>query len=76
MKIHVLYDHLGKILAAVDIGDETPERGRLRPIPQERQSAADFDVPAEHSHMKFVEVVPRLRVNVKADIHHLIARDR
>ena len=76
MKIHVLYDHSGEILAAVDIQDEAPERGRLRPIPQERQRAADFDVPAEHSRLKFVDVVPRLRVNVNADVHHLILKPR
>ena len=76
MKIHVLYDHSGEILAAVDINEEVPELRRLRPIPQEGQSAADLEVPAEHSNVKFVDVVPRLRVNVKAHAHHLILKDR
>jgi hypothetical protein len=75
MKIHVLYDHSGEILAAVDLSEQAPELGRLRPIPQEGQSAADFEVPAGHPHVKFVDVVPRLRVNVKAQAHHLILKN-
>lgn len=77
MKIHVLYDHhSGEILAAVDVNKDSPELGRLRPIPQEGQSAADFEVPAEHSRVKFVDVVPRLRVNVKAHAHHLMLKEQ
>jgi hypothetical protein len=69
MKIHAVYDSTGKILAAVQIGeDEGPifsnakSVGRLRPVPQAGQYAADLDVPTDYAKLGFVGVCEKLKV--------------
>jgi hypothetical protein len=79
MKIHALYDKSGRILAAVNLDGEakSPATPRVRPVPKKKgHKAADFDVPVEHSHGEFLEVVSRLRVDTKGKTHTLIAQEK
>jgi hypothetical protein len=69
MKIRALYDHEGKILAAVHLdraGASThphPEPG-----PGKGQSLGDFTVPPSHAHLPFEEACARLRVKVEGEL--------
>ncbi len=67
MKLHVLYDRTGRILAAVHL-DPAPDGegvGELRPIPRKGQMSADFEVPGECADLNFVEACRALRVDTK-----------
>jgi hypothetical protein len=66
MKLHVLYDRSGRILAAVHLDPPDGEGvGELRPVPQKGQMSGDFEVPAEYAHLDFVEACRALRVDTK-----------
>jgi hypothetical protein len=62
MKLQIVYDEQGRILAAVQIGsgwDEvTPERG---------EHVGEFEVPSQFADTEFPEIVRRLRVDPKAN---------
>ena len=59
MKLHVMYDESGRILAAVrldrDGTDNAHQMGRrlgsVRPVMQAGQLSADLDVPPEYAHL-------------------------
>src|SRR5437762_12200625 len=59
MKLHILYDRTGRILAAVHL--DPAERpygeavGELRPVPRKGQMSGDFEVPSEYAERGFVE---------------------
>jgi hypothetical protein len=66
MKVHVLYDGTGRILAAVHL--DPPEGqgvGELRPVPQKGQMSGDFAVPTECADLNFSEACEALRVDTK-----------
>jgi hypothetical protein len=67
MRLHILYDRTGRILAAVhlDPASDVEGVGELRPVPRKGQMSADFEVPAEHAHLDFVEACRALRVDTK-----------
>ena len=69
MKLHVLYDRAGRILAAVHLDAPVepgqPRIGELRPVPRRGETAADFNVPPEYASRDFVEVCAALRVDPK-----------
>jgi hypothetical protein len=74
MKLHVLYDRNGEILAAAQRDDKTALRAR--PIPDEKagQRTADVHVPAEYAHYDLAGVCRRLKVDVKGKLPELKAR--
>ena len=78
MKIHALYDRMGRIQAAVylDPPDEPgmPLAGEVRPVAKRGETAGDFEVPAEFASRDFGEVCRLLRVDPKRQV--LVAAPR
>src|SRR5439155_4231988 len=70
MKLHILYDRTGRILAAVHL--DPAERpygeavGELRPVPRKGQMSGDFEVPSEYAERGFVEACGALCIDPKA----------
>jgi hypothetical protein len=60
MRLNVLYDQAGSIVAA-SIDDEADEGGvpAPRPVPRQGQYAAEIEVPAEFSHLSFLDICQR-----------------
>ncbi len=66
MQIRALYDQNGRILAAVHLDAARVSRHpHPQPRPREGQTVGDFMVPAEHSHLSFVEACAKLKVKTK-----------
>jgi hypothetical protein len=65
MKLHVLFDKEGEILAAAQIDTSLPVR--VRPVPDEKAGhrAAQVYVPAEYRHYDIAGVCQRMKVEVK-----------
>jgi hypothetical protein len=65
MRLHVVFNEKGNILAAALLDSRGPVRAR--PVADERagQRAADVDVPAEYSNYDVLAVCRRLRVTVE-----------
>jgi hypothetical protein len=63
MKIHIVHNAAGKIVAAATV---TPNSDGPRPIAGKGQHELVLDVPAEHNGMSFLEVCQGLRVDTKA----------
>ncbi len=68
MKLHLVHDTAGRILAAADITQST---SGPRPIAGKGQRELVMDVPSEHATMSFLEVCQNLRVDprTKSLIH-------
>jgi hypothetical protein len=68
MKLHVVFDNEGKIVAAArlddEITDQFPPRPRIRPLPNQGHQVAELFVPPEHSFMDLAGVCQRLQVDV------------
>jgi hypothetical protein len=62
MKLHVLYDRSGKILAAVRLDDQPLGIVTPRPVCRPGQFTADVTVPDNFRHLSFFEVCTRLVV--------------
>ena len=69
MRLHVMYDQTGKIVAAVRLDEDNSkqrppadaEDGKLsRPVPKPGFTSADLDVSAEHAHLTFTEACRQL----------------
>lgn len=85
MKMHVMYDNDGRIVAAVRLDENSASKSRqfgrrlggVRPIMKPGHACADMDVPAEHAHLSFAEACRRLIVETKAKGPYLkLANDR
>lgn len=72
MKLHVVYDETGQIIAAVRLDADTTttkahQLGRrlpgVRPVPKPGHSSADLDAPPEHAHFTFVQACQQLIVD-------------
>ena len=70
MKLHVMHDPSGRIVAAVRIDEDrsTAHRGGrrlagVRPVLKPGHSAVDIELPAEHAHLTFHEACRRLYVD-------------
>jgi hypothetical protein len=74
MKMHVMYDSGGRIVAAVRLDENTASKSRqfgrrlggVRPVMKPGHACADLDVPAEHADLSFAEACRRLMVETKA----------
>lgn len=66
MKLHVVYDGQGRIVAAVRLDAEHKAKhlnfGRLRPVVKPGHHSADLDVPEEHASLSFADVCRKLTV--------------
>jgi hypothetical protein len=74
MKLHVLFDKNGEILAAAQRDARSPLRAS--PVPDENagQRTAEVHVPAEYAHYDLAGVCRRLRVDVKGKLPELKAK--
>jgi hypothetical protein len=64
MKLHVMFDKNGKIVAAVQLdGEIMAKHGRVRPDLKPGHSSLDLDVPAEHGHLSFADACRQLVVD-------------
>jgi hypothetical protein len=63
MKIYVVHDKVGKIVAAVDITSNT---NGPRPKPGKGHQELLVEVPAEHHGMSFLEICRGLKVDAKS----------
>jgi hypothetical protein len=73
MKLHVLFDRSGTILAAVPLDDEDARAPKPRPVPQRGQFTADVTVPARYGDMSFFDVCTRMKVRGRDKGAELIA---
>jgi hypothetical protein len=77
MRLHVLYDRSGTILAAVQLDDEKGGEQQvppLRPLAQRGQFTADFVLPSDFRHLSFFEVCTQLKVAGRGERATLIAK--
>lgn len=74
MKLHVLFDKDGEILAAVDLGGDGSVRAR--PVPDEGQGhrTADVFVPRDYQHYDLAAIAQRLKVDARAKLPELKAK--
>ena len=66
MKLHILYDAKGRILAAVDLTAETEGTPAIRPVPGRGQKSVELEVPSEHRDLDFLTACQSLRVDVRS----------
>jgi hypothetical protein len=69
MKLCVLYNRSGKILAAVQLNQPLlldKYMSAPRPVPQKGQRVADMEVPEEFRHLSFLDACTRLKIDIKA----------
>jgi hypothetical protein len=72
MKMHVLYDSRGQILAAVELSEGVSEDTlQVRPVVKPDQYSADLDVPPG---LSFAEACEKLVVDVAQKVPRLKAR--
>jgi len=76
MKVHVLYDKQGNVIS---VGVPLPLSYDFRgpafgPKAAEDQHAGEFEVPEEYAMLKLPEFADKLRVDVQAKIHKLVAK--
>ncbi len=62
MKLRVLHDDTGRILAAVPVDTQAPVQVGMRA--QAGQSVADVDVPARHANQSLEQLLPKLSVDI------------
>jgi hypothetical protein len=75
MKMHVLYDARGQILAAVELSEGASKDAlQVRPVAKSDQYTADLDVPAALAHMSFKDVCETLVVDVDQKVPRLRSR--
>jgi hypothetical protein len=67
MKLHVLHDAKGQILAAVKIPAD-PEKSIPRPVARRGQKSVVLDVPKEHHQSDLGTICSNHRVDVKRQI--------
>lgn len=75
MKMHVLYDASGKILAAVELSEGASEDVlQVRPIAKSDQYSAELEMPTVMAHLSFKEACEKLMVDVAQKVHCLRTR--
>lgn len=79
MKLYVIHDSSGNIVAAARLdGDTVPHdlpRPRMLPVAKQDQMAAEVFVPTEHACLDFAAVCQRMRVDMKAKFPTLKLKD-
>ncbi len=81
MKLHVMHDQSGKIVAAVRLDEDRSLPSRfgqrvtgVRPVPTKGLTGVDLDVPAEHAHLSFEEACRQLMVGTSGGKPHFKLR--
>jgi hypothetical protein len=65
MKLHVLHDARGRILAAVPLNEDNKTAGP-RPVPRRGQKTLEVEVPAEHAHQDLLTICHTMRVHASS----------
>jgi hypothetical protein len=73
MRLHVVYDKRGKIVAAVNL--EPADSSLLRPVAKKGQASAELEVPKEHAHLSFADVCQRFKVDTRTKNPSLRLKD-
>jgi hypothetical protein len=73
MRIHVVYDGDGNIIATAEIASG-PDEPSLTPLPSPGQAAAEFDVPGDYEEMTPLERHNSLKVDVQSSSPALVRR--
>lgn len=75
MKIHVLYDSTGRILAAAELLEGVSEdMPQVRPVANPDQYTAELEMPTVMAHLSFKEACEKLVVDVAQKVHCLRTR--
>ena len=76
MKVHVLYDKQGNVASVgVPLPLSYDSRGpQFGPDPAEDQHAAEFEVPEEFAQLPLHHFADKLKVDVQAKVHKLVAK--
>jgi hypothetical protein len=75
MRLHVLYDSKGQILAAVELSEDVSEgTPQVRPVAKADQYSADLDVPPGLAKLSFREACEKMFVDVVQESPCLKAR--
>ena len=74
MKMHVLYDKNGEILAASLRDGDMPVRAQPMPDPQAGHRVAEVYVPAEYAHYDLAGICQRMKVDAKGTFASLKAK--
>jgi hypothetical protein len=75
MKLHVVFDREGNIVAAAQVNAAASLRARPLPDEDAGHRAADVYIPVEYGHYDLAGVCERLRVDVKGKFPELKPRD-
>ncbi len=75
MKLHVVFNTDGDILAAAEVDPDAALRARPLPDERARHRAADVYVPVEYGHYDLAAVCSRLRVETGREFPYLSAKD-
>ncbi len=62
MKLRVLHDDTGRILAAVSVDTQAPVQVGM--IAEAGQNVAEMDVPARHANQPLDQLLPKLSVDI------------
>jgi hypothetical protein len=76
MKLHVVFNKDGDILAAVQLASGTAVRARPVADEQAGHRTADVYVPEEYRHFDLATVCQRMKVDVKGKFADLTAKSR
>ena len=75
MKMHVLYDASGQILAAVELSESASKDSlQVRPVAKPGQYRADMDVPPAHADLSFKDICEKLVVDIAQKVPRLRSR--
>ena len=75
MRLHIVYNQDGEILAAVQLDQETPVRARPIADPGKGHRVADVYVPTEYCHYDVGAICARLKVHDSAKFPELKLKD-
>ena len=75
MRLHVVFNENGEIVAAARLSGDAPVRARPVADEQAGHRAAETIVPAEYRHYDLAAVCQRLRVDASGTFPDLKARD-
>jgi hypothetical protein len=65
MKLHLVHDARGRILAAVSLTQDANDTGP-RPVAGRGQRVLEVEVPAEHAHQDLLTICQSMRVHARS----------
>jgi hypothetical protein len=75
MKLHVVFDQDGRILAAAKLDPKAPVRARPMPDEDHRQRAADVDVPSDYRRQKLDAICETMMVDTRGKHPQLMTKE-